>query len=586
MKYRYLSLLFAIFIFACSGMSHQAAAASEEITISVDGVPVSLAVQPEYDNAQQIMVPVKALTAALGGASTDISMTLFTYPAVALNDRGIVFDTTAESYFTLPLAPEDLPFQDTDNLTFSFLQNLMVQMIYGGQIGICAITFPYYEVPGDIYLPLSTYAQLFQLSYTASGSTVDFKSGYTEYARPAFQEAATPGGKQQLTFSVNLTNKTYDGTPYSWDVNTLEAYCDGKKVNEHLSLHFSYKDVGQSDEVLSEQPPTQAGTYHLIVSVDPNDGKYTGENEFPFFISAAEIVLTAKDVQITAGDALPEFLYDVKRRGDGMTVRDALYELPVLSIRGGLSSTSDAGTYEIVVTGGVPTDNYIISERVSGKLTIVEPAQPTSPSVSPSGQAPVQPAAGMDWHKAYITGYTDHTFRPENPLTRSECAVLLSRIEEIPSSNTVSFADVDRGAWYYEEVQALAGAGIINGYTDHTFRADNPVTRAEFLAMALRLLDVEPTSGGETFSDVSPSHWAAAYIRTAAGQGIVSGYPDGTFRPDQTVTRAEAAKIINQITGRDTCGFHEYQASFSDVLPGYWAYDAIMCAANDHNHIF
>lgn len=289
MKRRFWSLFFTILLFMCIGAPRQAAAASDDIIISLDGVTISLSVQPRYDNGQQIMVPVKALTAALGGVSTDISMTFYKYPAAALNERGIVFATATESYFTLPLAPEDLPFQDIDGLSFSLLQKLMTDMIYGGQIGIYTITFPYNEVPGDIFLPLRTYAQLFQLSYTVNGNMVDFKRDYTEYAQPTFQEGAAGNRKQQLTFSVNLLNKTYDGKPYSWDVNTLEAYCDGRKVDERPALHFSYQDVGQSTGSLSNQPPTQAGAYHLIVSVDANDAKYTGENAFPFYISASEL---------------------------------------------------------------------------------------------------------------------------------------------------------------------------------------------------------------------------------------------------------------------------------------------------------
>lgn len=136
MKRTFWSLFFTILLFMCMGAPHQAAAASDDITISLGGVTVSLAVQPRYDNGQEIMVPVKALTTALGGVSTDISMTFYTYPAAALNERGIVFVTAAESYFTLPLAPEDLPFQDIDGLSFSLLQKLMMDMIYGGQIRI------------------------------------------------------------------------------------------------------------------------------------------------------------------------------------------------------------------------------------------------------------------------------------------------------------------------------------------------------------------------------------------------------------------------------------------------------------------
>lgn len=601
-KRRLWSFFFTLLLCACIGGTQQAAAASDDITITLDGVAVSLAVQPRYGQGQEIMVPLKALTDALGGVSTDISMGFFTYPAAALNERGIVLMTAADSYCTLPLAPEDLPFQDIEGMSFTFLRKLMEDMIYGGQIGIHTITFSYNEVSGDIYLPLRTYAQLFQLSCQVSGNTVDFQRDYIEYVQPAFREPAAVTQKQQVTFSVKLITKTYDGRPYSWDMNSLEAYCNGKKIDEDLALHFSYEDVGRGDGVLSDQLPTQAGLYHLVVSVDADDARYTGKTSIPFAISKSEIVLAAKDVHISAGDALPELPFEVRSLYDGAIVQGALSEQPSVSIRSGLTDTSAAGVYEIVVTGGVAADNYTIHERIAGKLTIAEPVQPEYPaerpaddptddrpaelpSGNPGSSISDQPPAAPVQHEAYITGYEDRTFRPEAPLTRGACAAMLYRIAEVSSSNTVSFTDVSSGAWYYEAVQALAGKGVIHGYEDHTFRADASVTRAEFLAMALRLLDVKPVSDGGSFSDISSSHWAADYIRTAAGQGIVSGYPGGTFRPDQTVTRAEAAKILNRITGRDTCKVGEYQTSFADVRPGYWAYDAIMRAANDHVHV-
>lgn len=565
MKQKHVNSLLVILIIVCSIIPQRALAASNDIRISLDGIDLNLGVRPRYDNGQ-IMVPVKALTTALGGVSTDISVTLYTYPAVALNECGVIFATSAESYFTLPLSPEDLPFQTLEGMSFSHLTDLMTNMIFSGQIGICTITFPYEQVSGDIYLPLSTYAQLFQLSYTTYGNTVDFRRNYVEYKDPVLKKGNGDQDKRQLTFSVRLISKTYDGKPYSWDSSTLEAYCDGQKLSSLPQLRFMYWNINQADQTWSSQLPTQAGMYHLLISVDPDDPEYTGESEFAFYISEVEVELVAKDITITAGDTLPQLSFEVRRRTDGQTVTGVLRELPTLTVQGKSSASYTAGIYDIVIEGGTAADNYIITDRIGAKLTV----------------KPID--LKKDQHRAYINGYADQTFHPGDLLTRGACAVMLSLAAEAPAGSAILFSDVPRDAWYYEAVQALAGAGVIKGYADHTFQPERPITRAEFVSMVLRLFKSEASSSSKTFLDVSTTHWAAADIQTAASQGIISGYPDGTFRPDQVVTRAEAVKILDHLTGRDTCGFTAYTAHFSDVIPGYWAYDAIMRAAIDHNH--
>lgn len=182
---------------------------------------------------------------------------------------------------------------------------------------------------------------------------------------------------------------------------------------------------------------------------------------------------------------------------------------------------------------------------------------------------------------AYISGYTDGTFRPDNTITRAEAAAMISRISsdfnENENYNDV-FSDVAGGMWYRNNVNFAAEKGYIAGYGGGVFKPENTITRAEMAAMIYKYThELEPAKPLKSdYSDVSVEHWAIGYINAIGFEGIVSGYPDGTFRPDNYVTRAEAVTMINKALGRADSA--TVQNPFSDVLPSHWAYNEILKA--------
>lgn len=186
----------------------------------------------------------------------------------------------------------------------------------------------------------------------------------------------------------------------------------------------------------------------------------------------------------------------------------------------------------------------------------------------------------------YVMGYSNEMFQPQAPIKRNECAVMLYRLlqQAEPNSaivnNAKKFKDVSTGTWYNSAVSALTANGIVNGYSDGTFRPEKAVTRAEFLVLALRFSRTPTETAGKYFSDVPVSHWAANYIQTAVRNGFISGYSDGSFRPDIQITRAEAVTMLNRITGRNQCVMSDNINSFVDVSIEFWAYQDIMLAAN------
>ena len=154
-------------------------------------------------------------------------------------------------------------------------------------------------------------------------------------------------------------------------------------------------------------------------------------------------------------------------------------------------------------------------------------------------------------------------------------------------SMTNNFPDVSASKWYNNAISTLANGGMLNGYPDGTFRPEATITRAEFAVMAIRwYFDGDPDNlpPATMFSDVS-GHWAEGYIAYAAGLGFVQGYEDGTFRPDEPITRAEVATLMNNSLNRHVESEEdllEGMKTWVDNQPGTWYYFAVQEATNSH----
>lgn len=178
-------------------------------------------------------------------------------------------------------------------------------------------------------------------------------------------------------------------------------------------------------------------------------------------------------------------------------------------------------------------------------------------------------------HDNIINGYPDGTFKPEGIITRAECAALVQRAAGIPTLSNFKavFSDVTQENWYYAAVNTLAYSDIID--KENAFRPDDYCTRAEFTDMIVRAGNKKALSLG-TFTDVFTNHKYYNSIREASGLGYIKGYPDGTFNPDGSITRAEAASIISNFTGRKAHIEKLRNAgTFTDVPASHWCVDTI-----------
>ena len=194
-------------------------------------------------------------------------------------------------------------------------------------------------------------------------------------------------------------------------------------------------------------------------------------------------------------------------------------------------------------------------------------------------------------HLAFLSGYANGTFEPDRNMTRAEVTTMFARLltEKMAADQTYSntFSDVAKSHWAANYIGYMQQFGIITGYADGSFRPDASVTRAEFAAIASRFEKL--TEGTKSFSDVPSSHWAAKYINFAATRGWVNGYADGTFRPNNSITRAEVAAVTCRLLERNAdqsyirSHLSELRA-FTDVSESHWAYWYTMEAANGHDY--
>ncbi|MBQ3286379.1 MAG: S-layer homology domain-containing protein [Firmicutes bacterium] len=171
----------------------------------------------------------------------------------------------------------------------------------------------------------------------------------------------------------------------------------------------------------------------------------------------------------------------------------------------------------------------------------------------PSSQYVPEELNGED-HYAYMIGYPDGLVQPHWNITRAEVATIFFRLltDEAREANLTTvntFGDVNEGQWFNVSISTMANMGIVNGYPDGDFHPNDNITRAEFAAIAARF-DKEAKDSANIFTDID-GHWAKSYILRAVNRGWINGYPDSTFRPDRLATRAEVAAMVNRVLVRD-----------------------------------
>ena len=195
-------------------------------------------------------------------------------------------------------------------------------------------------------------------------------------------------------------------------------------------------------------------------------------------------------------------------------------------------------------------------------------------------------------HYSYLIGYSDGTVRPNGRITRAEVATIFFRLltddtRQRNWSSENNFSDVSADKWYNNAVSTLCHMGVLGGYSDGTFRPNAPITRAEFAKIAVSFAQRNGSAVYNYFTDVKTTDWFAPYVTAAKDNGLIEGYSDGSFKPENKITRAEACAIVNRALGRKPSKSHmkiSDRIDWPDCTTADWFYEAIMEATNSHTY--
>ena len=260
---------------------------------------------------------------------------------------------------------------------------------------------------------------------------------------------------------------------------------------------------------------------------------------------------------------------------------------------------TDKGTYYMYLTKG----DFIVSSKIYKEFEIIVKdgyleitrSGGHHPRPKPTVEIEDDDALGLNTtdHFAYIVGYGNGEVRPQNNITRAEVATIFFRLltDDVRDENltkTNRYSDVTRADWYNTAVSTLSSMGIITGYPDGTFRPNAAITRAEFAAIAARF----DSNGDKTtakFSDIA-THWAKDEISIAYNNGWITGYPDGTFGPQRDITRAETMTLVNRVLNRQPETEDDLLPNMTvwtdNANPNAWYYLAVQEATNSHYYEF
>ena len=411
---------------------------------------------------------------------------------------------------------------------------------------------------------------------------ITWKLGDTEVA-PNTQVEMVAGG---LTF-VGIwerTQKEY-GVTYSYD-SSLPA-----EVQATIPKNPHTYTVGQMVTTAAKPDSVRVGEYIWTFKTWKLDGVEVAPNTQVPMVSGGlhfegiwetKLIHYSLTIQYVdkKGKELAESHMDLLSKGEA-------YKVDSPKIKGyKLKDKEDA-----VIEGKMPGHNlsievvYVKKSTGGGSGTIDSPNKPTT-------KAPAL-TLNTDDHFAFINGYPDGSVQPEGNVTRAETAAILYRImgdacQSYYKTNSSSYSDVARGDWYNTYVATLENAGVIvDTRTNGKFRPNDAITRAELASMIAQFAGLESASAAK-FNDVGSRYWAAEEIAIAAKMGWINGYPDGSFRPDRNVTRAELMAMVNRALGRTP-------KSADDLLSGMktwrdnanvnaWYYLDVQEATNDHTY--
>ena len=347
-----------------------------------------------------------------------------------------------------------------------------------------------------------------------------------------------PGIGDEITVEItgNSDSVVYDGTEHSVKDYTV-------KISDPRYTEADFTFTGKA-----EASGVNAGTYEMGLKAEQFKNTNARFTNVKFVIKADGVLtITPKELTITAGSKTeygPTPVTCDEWTVSGLAAGDKVESVKITGIQSVPGSSPNVPSDAVIknAKGEDVTKNYAI-KYVNGTLTMLE-------------------VLNKEDHFNYIIGTPEGLSLPTANVTRAEVATIFFRLMTDDArakfdSLDNNFSDVAKGKWYNRAISTLANAGIIKGDPAGTYRPGDPITRAEMAAIIARFGDFK--EGGKTFNDIS-GHWAQKYIELAASNGWINGNPDGTFKPNNNITRAETVAMINRVLDRQT-------KDVSDLLP-------------------
>ena len=396
--------------------------------------------------------------------------------------------------------------------------------------------------------------------------------------------------KRNITVTANNVTVPYDGNPHGGNGCTADNLVGGHNVT--AAITGSETNVGvytgklvPSNATITDQSGTNVTNNYNIAYV-PGTLTITKRTE------TATVTITGNH-------------NSVKYNGREQSVTGFTYTAPegvTVALRDSFKAEAkgtNVGTYKMDLTSEYFTVTSNIYEEFKivvndGYLEITRSGG-HHPRPKPTVEIEDDDALGLNTtdHFAYIVGYGNGEVRPQNNITRAEVATIFFRLltDDVRDENltkTNRYSDVTRADWYNTAVSTLSSMGVITGYPDGTFRPNAAITRAEFAAIAARF----DSNGDKTtakFSDIA-THWAKDEISIAYNNGWITGYPDGTFGPQRDITRAETMTLVNRVLNRQPETEDDLLPNMvtwtDNADPNAWYYLAVQEATNSHYYKF
>ena len=456
------------------------------------------------------------------------------------------------------------------------------------------------------------------------GAIVAYSAGTIELDDVSISEnkAQSGAGILALCTAVGNTNiHLLNGTAI--DKNTATAYGGGIYAD---ALANTLSVTVENSSVSGNTAAGGAGIFtyksgSAVINVDLQSGAVMHNNNAVTNMGGAIYAYNAANINIAKNSAV--YNNTAKTAGDDLLFNGATFTLPnakdmsgdrILSsnkaeitgwyhdgwFKWNAAAQDGKGGYEEIGRWTVETaDEYTPVENDSHAISLKAATKKSSSGGSSGGGGGRKPTVTIpddvptglngDDHFAYIVGYPNGNVEPNGNITRAEVATIFFRLltEEVRTANSTqsnSLSDVTRGQWFNHAVSTLSSMGIVKGHNDGTFAPNAPITRAEFAAIAARFDDKNRDTSSK-FTDIA-SHWAKNEIGIAANKGWINGYPDGTFRPNQYITRAEAMTLVNRVLNR----LPENSSDLLDSMIKWpdnsdasaWYYLAVQEATNSH----